>query len=307
MEKNRIPIILATTLSAILLWVSVNMSYEHQIVLSVPLTVENIPGGKAIAGPLPKVVLLKLRGNGWRCAALVLSANPRCILDMSAIPRTKKGLALPDIIDRIMIPTGMLAVDMKRESVFVGLDVFAKKRVAVTFNEEPSFRAGYGQVGQTVISTESVTIGGAASLVQDISRWPCAHTLLNDIKTSIDMDVPLVDSASHYLIISPPEVHMKIDVQQFAEKTIAGLPVESQDVPINKEVILIPPKIDVIVRGGVDQLGALGVDSFHASIDYRVLVADSTGYTNPSILTPKGVQLVNTKPTRMQFIIRTRL
>ena len=33
MQKKRFPIIIATTLFAILLWVSVNMSYEYQIVV----------------------------------------------------------------------------------------------------------------------------------------------------------------------------------------------------------------------------------------------------------------------------------
>ncbi|MEK9136589.1 MAG: hypothetical protein AAB393_05655, partial [Bacteroidota bacterium] len=118
---------------------------------------------------------------------------------------------------------------------------------------------------------------------------------------------PLADSASHYLTLSPPTVHVHIDVQQYAEKTIAGLPVEARSVPQNKEVILIPPKIDVVVRGGVDQLATLSNDSFHTSVDYNVIVADSTGYTDATIVAPKGVQLVARKPERMQFIIRSRL
>jgi hypothetical protein len=307
MEKTRFPIIFATTLSAILLWVSVNMSYEYQIVVPVPLVVENLQPTMAIATPLPNVVHLKLRGNGWRCAALMLGATRRCILDVNTLPTNRRALTLNDIVDRIPIPLGIQPVDMKPESLFVGFDVLTQKRVPVTFEAAMTFRRGYGQVGATTITPESVTVSGAEALLSTIHRWPTERFSIDDIKAPIDTDIPLTDSASHYLTFSPEVVHVKVNVQQFAEKTVTGLVVDALSVPYNREVILIPPKIDIVVRGGVEQLAVLTADSFRASVDYASLLVDTTGYTSASITAPSGVQLVNKKPERMQFIIRTRL
>jgi YbbR domain-containing protein len=307
MEKKRFPIIIATTLFAVLLWLSVNMSYDYQVVVSVPLIIENLPRDKAIATPFPKSVQLKLRGNGWRSAALMLGADPRCIIDASSLGAQKHPLVLNDVIDRVTIPIGIQPVDMKPESLYLGFDRYTQKRVPVLFNAEAEFRPGYGQVGETIVTPESVTLGGAASLLATIAGWPTTHTMFTDLKSPLDAELPLADSASHYLSLSPQAVHVKIDVQQFAEKTITGLPVETHAVPQNKEVILIPPRIDLVVRGGVEQLGTLGNDSFNATVDYGVIVADSTGYTDPVVVSPKGVQLVTKKPERMQFIIRTKL
>lgn len=307
MEKNRFPIIIATTLFAVLLWLSVNMSYDYQVVVSIPLVVENLPLNTAIATPFPKSVQVRLRGSGWHSAALMLSADPRCIIDAGALGSHKRSFALSDVLDRVTMPIGIQPVDMKPESVYFSFDSYAQKRVPVLLNAATEFRSGYGQVGETVITPDSVTIGGAVSLLATIRGWPTTRTAITDLKSPVDVELPLADSASNYLRLSPPAVHVKIDVQQFAEKTMAGLPVETRDVPQNKEVILIPPRIDLIVRGGVEQLSTLGNDRFSVSVEYGSIVNDSTGYTDPIVVSPKGVQLVMKKPERMQFIIRKKL
>jgi hypothetical protein len=42
-------------------------------------------------------------------------------------------------------------------------------------------------------------------------------------------------------------------------------------------------------------------------VSYRAIVDDSSGYTEPHVVAPRGVELVTKKPERMQFIIRTKL
>ncbi len=307
METKRFPIIIATTLFAILLWVSVNMSYEYQIVVPVPLVIENVPSGKAIATPFPKTVQLKLRSNGWKSAAVMLGPEPRCVIDVGSLTQNNRPLGLNDIVDRIDIPQGLQTVDMKPDSVRFDLDRYVEKRVPVLLKVATAFRSGYGQVGEISLIPDRITIGGAASLLATIESWPTMQTNFTDVKSPIDADVLLADSASQYLRFFPQKVRVRIDVQQFAEKTIVGLTVETNAVPQDKEVILIPPKIDIIVRGGVEQLATLDNVSFSASMNYRDIVHDSTGYAEPEVMLPKGVQLVARKPDRMQFIIRTRL
>ena len=180
-------------------------------------------------------------------------------------------------------------------------------RPAVALEASLNFRQGYGQVGSTTVTPESITVSGAASLLSTIRTWPTTLLSIDDVKAPIDTDVSLADSASHYLAFSPQTVHVRIDVQQYAEKTVTGLVVEALSVPSNREVILIPPKIDVVVRGGVEQLASLNGESFHATVEYATLLSDTTGYASADVAAPKGVRLVNKKPELMQFIIRTAI
>jgi hypothetical protein len=307
MEKKRVPIIVAASLFGVLLWLFVTMSYDYQTVIAVPLVVENVAPDRAIANPFPKTVQLKVRGNGWRSAALLFGTEPRCIIDVGSLGSYKHVFTLYDVVDRLTLPVGIQPVDMKPESLHFDFDTFARKRVPVALNIDAGFRAGYGPVGETEVTPDSVTISGAASLLKTITAWPTNRTTITDIKAPLTTELLLADSASQYVRLSPRSVTIHIDVQQYAEKTIAGLTVVTEDVPTNKEVILIPPKIDIIVRGGVQQLATLGNDSFHATVAYRAIVDDSSGYIEPHVVAPRGVELVTRKPERMQFIIRTKL
>lgn len=307
MVNNRIHIIVATTLSALLLWVSVNLSYDYHIGIAIPIVVENLPQGKAFANPLPKTLQIRFRGTGWRCAALLLGRTPRLIVDIASIPQNKRGLVLADVVERVALPPGIIVTDMKPDSLLVGLDTYTEKRIPVVFKGDVEFRGGYGRVGDVVVIPDSVTIGGAAGLLSGVAVWPTARLSFTDVRSSIDTRIPLADYASQYFTLSPSSVRMKMDVQQLAEKTLVGLPVDTYGVPANREVILIPPKITLIVRGGVQQLATLDIDSFRASLDYAKLNADSSGYSTPRIDLPKDVQVVGMKPERMQFIIRTKL
>jgi YbbR domain-containing protein len=307
MKKKRLHIIIAASLFGVLLWLFVTMSYEYQTVIAIPLIVENVAPDRAIANPFPKTVQLKVRANGWRSAALLLGAEQRCIIDVASLGSYKHTFTLFDVVDRLAIPVGIQPVDMKPESLHFYLETILRKRVPITLNLETNFRAGYGPVGGTQMTPDSVTVSGAASVLKTIDAWPTAPTVLTDIKSPLTADVVLADSASQYVKLSPRTVSLHIDVQQYAEKTFAGLPVATEDVPSNKEVILIPPKIDLIVRGGVQLLSTLGNDNFRATVSYRAIVDDSSGYTEPHVVAPRGVELVTKKPERMQFIIRTKL
>jgi len=84
-------------------------------------------------------------------------------------------------------------------------------------------------------------------------------------------------------------------------------PVTVVAAPPNKEVIFIPPRLDIIARGGIDQLAKITPESFQATIDYRALVEDSANAIYPALQGPAGVKVVSRKPERFQFIIRSRL
>jgi hypothetical protein len=77
--------------------------------------------------------------------------------------------------------------------------------------------------------------------------------------------------------------------------------------PLNREVIFIPPRIDLIVRGGIDQLARLTNADFDAVVQYESLLRDDAEFVVPGILAPPEVRIVGRKPEKFKFIIRKRL
>lgn len=307
MKKQRTHIILGATLFGILLWLSINMTYDYQTTVTAPLIVKNLPRGMAINTPMPRTLQLKLRGNGWRLASQLTGHELECVLDLASLAPKQRVIILADVAERINLPIGVQAVDMKPESLFVSLERYAEKRVPVVIEPHISFRDGYGQVGSVVIKPESVTIGGAESVLRDISTWAVGRGAFTTLRASVDSDIDIIDTSMQTLTVSPTTVHFTINVQPLAEKIFSGLPVEVRGEQPNREVILIPPKIEIVVRGGIEQLSALTRNDFRATVDYNTILADTTGYTDVEVIPPSGVQVVARRPDRLQYIVRTRL
>jgi hypothetical protein len=96
-------------------------------------------------------------------------------------------------------------------------------------------------------------------------------------------------------------------VQPFAEKTFTGIPIVATAVPPNREVIFIPPRFDVIVRGGIQQLAKLTPDDFQATISYQHLIEDSIQVVVPQITVPPETKIIGQTPAQFKFIIRKKL
>jgi hypothetical protein len=196
---------------------------------------------------------------------------------------------------------------MRPESVFVALDTLSSKMLPVRLDCAFSFREGYGRVGPIFLWPESVLVDGAKGVLGKVTEWRTAHREFLNLKSPFDAEIPFADPSPYMLSFSHSAVLVTFDIQPFAEKTFSGLPVEVLSVAAKREVILIPPRIDIVVRGGIDQLSNLGLEDFHASIEYRTVLSDTSGTLAVEIGAPEGVQIVRRQPDRLQYIIRTRL
>ncbi len=305
MRKRNIHIIIATTLFAVLLWSFVSLSEQYQINVTAALVIQSLPPGKAISSNLPREVKLTLNDNGWRLAKLTANSNIKLIIDLNTMPSYLTVLTLRDFSEQLGGRLGIQPISMSPESVYITLDELATKRVPVEARYTATFRDGYGQVGGATMQPETVTISGARSILGQIERWPTAQQTFDQVRHPIDAVVSLNDSISS-LAFTPERVSLRLNVQQFAEKDFPGIPIEFVSVPPNREIILSSSKLDVFVRGGIDQLAHVNSSSFRVIVDYRVILEDTSGFIEPEIISPAGIQVVRRTPERLQYVIRKK-
>jgi YbbR domain-containing protein len=187
------------------------------------------------------------------------------------------------------------------------LDRKGDKTVAVIPDVTLSFRDGYGQVGPVIVSPESITVSGAATVLGQITAWHTAAVRFDDLKNPLEEDVRIAENADHPLEFSPASVKIRVNIQPFAERVFSGLPVEIRDLPPNRDVIFIPPKVEIVARGGIRQLASVLPVDFQVSVDYTSILNDTTGYIDPTVTPPSGMQVVAQRPERLQYIVRKRL
>ena len=223
------------------------------------------------------------------------------------LPAGHKPLTFSDFADRISLTPGVRLLDVKPDSLLIELGPAVRKRVPVVLDCLASFREGYGQVGPTSVAPDSVTLTGAESVLRAIDTWRTERRVFENIRGSLDAEIPLASAAPYEVAFSVSAVRITISVEPFAEKVITGIPVQVIAVPASREVILIPPRIEIVVRAGIRQLSALSAGDFRAVTDYAGIAADSTGTVEIDVSGPAGVQLVTKRPEHLQYIVRKRL
>jgi len=307
MSGKRLQIISATTLFAMVLWGSVNLSSEYQATVTVPISVTNVPQGLALRTPLPVGLQLTLRGEGWQMASYFWTLDLRYVLDLSLSSSVQKVLTMRDVVRGLGARSGIDAIDMKPESLFIAFEPYVAKKVPVVLDASVSYAEGYGLSGVPVMNPESIIVGGAASVVNPVDHWPTRRVSFQDLKAPVDTEVALDDSTPFVLSFQPSAVRISLNVQPLAEKTLSGITVNSRSVPEDREIILIPPKIEIVVRGGIDQLTGISAADCKASIDFSDIPGDTSRTLVPEIELPEGLILISKRPERLHYVIRRRL
>jgi YbbR domain-containing protein len=307
MKRRRIHIVFTTLLIGIFLWLSVNLREQYNITVSAPLSIEDVPEGMAIRTAVPQHVQLKLHGEGWRLAGLLMGPDIHVSIPFSSLPQGNRDITINQILERITLSPGIQLLRVSPDTVPVWLDRVSAKRVPVVPDLSLTFREGYGQVGTVQLMPDSVTMTGAETVLRQITEWRTAHASFEDIKAPVEAMVALAHGDGPAVQCMPPELQVRINVQPFAEKVFSGLPVELDDLPANREVILIPPKMEVVARGGIRQLASLMPVDFRVSVPFDRILADTTGSILPDVHPPSGIQVVTHRPERLQYIVRKRL
>ena len=307
MEQKRYHIVITSVIFAILAWLTVTLREEYVMVRHIPVVIENMKEGKALKYEIPKTISMRFKSSGWMLAGLYLVPDLAYYVDMASAGADDFVLTRKDILEHVKIPFSLQPFDMKPESLNVGIDDYKERRIPVVPNLMVALKEGYGQVGPVRIVPDSITIGGSKEIIASITSWPSAYKKFEGLYAPVSMDLGLEDPGNYSVLLMPPTVKLYIDVQPFAEKTFSGIPIEATAVPSNREVIFIPPRFDIVVRGGIQQLAKLTPDDFRATISYQLLVEDTAQVVVPHITIPQETKIIGQTPAQFKFIIRKKL
>lgn len=307
MQNKRYHIIIASVIFAVLMWISINMGYEYTVVKYVPVVLENMREEQTLKYPVPKTLTVRFRGTGWQLANIYLSPNVKYYIDGQSLTTREFTVTAKDLPEHVKLPLSVQTLDVSPDTMTLALDDYLEKRVPIESSISINPKDGFGQVGAVRITPESVVVSGGKTMLEAIDHWQTERRRYDNQRSAIDEDVPLEDPLYYSIDIYPQSVRVQADIQHFAEKTFSGVPLSTAAVPSNREVIFIPPKMDVIVRGGIDQLSKLSNNDFQATVDYSALMADSSGIAVPVLSAPQTIKVIRRMPEQFQFIIRKKL
>jgi len=307
MENKRYHIVIASIIFAIVTWSSVNLRNEFTVALRIPVILDDIRAGVALKYPVPKTVTAHFKGTGWALAGLYFSPDIKYYIDVPSLRPESFIVTGRDLMEHVKLPVTLQVVDVQPETLILALGEYKEKSVPLIPHVTLDYREGFGKVGPVRLVPESVGIGGTKNIVASISEWPTIYRKFENVRSDIDVDLPLEEPQNYAVQLSRASVRLHVSVQPFAEKTFAGIRVTATGAPAGREVVFIPSRMDIIVRGGIEQLSRISSSDFQATVDYQSLVEDSSGAATPSVTAPADVKVISRKPERLQFIIRKRM
>lgn len=305
--KQRYHIVVASVLFAIIIWITINLGYEYTVTRQIPVTLVHLKEGMALTYPVPKTMTVRLRGHGWQLAMLYLTPDVRYYIDLATVTKDGFMITESDLAEHVKLPVAVTPIDVKPETLMLALEPYREKRVPVLPQLALTYREGFGPVGTVQIRPESVTIAGAASIIEPIETWHTVFLRYDERRTPIDEELAIDDPESYSVEFRPKSVHVRLDVQPFAERTVTGIPITASSVPPNREIIFVPPRLDVTIRGGIDQLAKLSADDFEATVDFNQITQDSSTTIVPSLRSPDGIRVLRRSPERVQYYVRKKL
>jgi YbbR domain-containing protein len=300
--KKKLPIIIIAIIFSIVLWVSISLSNDYYATFSVPLRLVNFPDGYTTGSQIPKHISVKLRGKGWRLAALKLGRESD--YDVSAGSDSgKKSVNLYNFsMDNQWLTSDIEIIDISPDTLSFDVEKIVSKRVEIVPDLNINFKPGFGLATEMTISPESTWVFGPKSKIRDIRGISTEKVSLNNLDDKVEEKIPLQNIPE--MNYSNSYINVILDVQKIVDKNFDNLTVDIIDVPSDRNVVLLPNKISVGLRGGVDVLAKLDNSRLKAHINYREVVLDTLGSVTPQIDLPENTSLLYIKPERLRYIIK---
>jgi len=301
--RKKLNIFLASIIFSIVLWGSISLSDFYYTNIDVKLSLVNFPNGYTTGSALPQKVKLRVKGQGWRLVSLNVGPEAEFIVSVS----NDSGSQVISLYDYLESNRWLLSdvdiISIQPDSLRFYVERIISKKLSVKPDLDLEFKPGYDLASDIILIPDSVMVFGPASFLKPMKEIKTEFKPLGllDSRTETEVGLPLINGFSFDANL----IEVILDIQKIVDKQFENIPVDVLDIPQGKEVVLLPNKIALNIRGGIEILGKLNEKQFRAYLYYQELVEDTTGSVTPELELPKNVTLQYLKPERLRYIIRS--
>jgi hypothetical protein len=263
----------------------------------------NFPKGYITGSALPDKVRLRVKGQGWRLVSANVGAEAEFKVSVGS-ESGKKTISLYNYLEsNRWLLSDVDIISVQPDSLKFFVEKIVSKKLPVIPDLKLEFKPGYGLASDIVLNPDSLIVFGPVSYLKPMQEIKTDTKFLGPLDSRIETEVNLPEMNGFRFNVDIIDV--VLDVQKIVDKQFNSLTVEVIDIPTDKEVLLLPNKIGINIRGGIEILGKLRTDQFRAYVNYRDIVLDTTGSISPFLEMPNNVTLQFLKPERLRYIIKS--
>jgi hypothetical protein len=300
--KKNLHIVIISLFFSFLLWGSISLSKEYYITVDVPLKVINFPEGYSSGTKLPDKISAKIRGDGWKLIAVNLGAESEYVISAGNDTGRKYINLFNSLSENQWLSSDMEVLDLNPDTLSLYIEKVREKKVKIVPNLDLNYKPGYGLATDIEVFPDSTVITGPASYLKNIEMVQTEEIQLTEIDSKVMEQVGLRDLQGMSYDVN--NVRVTLDVQKIVDKNFDDLLVSIIDIPSDREVVLLPNRISVGLRGGINILGKLNEEGIKTYVYYRDVVLDTLGSVAPHVEIPPNTSLDYVKPERLRYIIK---
>ncbi|HET9135549.1 MAG TPA: CdaR family protein [Candidatus Kapabacteria bacterium] len=308
--SRRIGILIASIFFAALLWGYVHLSGNYEIDVDLPLAI-TAPAGYAVSNDLPQKIHTRISGPGWRLLVFRSGSSSKLKLDLSERdPRTlltKFYVTRDELISGSSLPSDVKLVKIEPDSLAIQFSREIARKIPIELRTDIQPASGFVVIGEPQITPSSVTIHGSNTIIDSIMAYPTKWLRSRGAHESFTQTIELSDTLADILTSrSVKTVSVRVTIEAVAERTFTDIPVTIEALPSDRELLLDPASLTVVLRGGVDQLAKLKPELLKATITYDAMKFDSISRVAPVIEAPKGIEVLQLVPPEIRFVVRKK-
>lgn len=304
MEK-KFKIFLFSFVFASALWLYINLNLSYSLDISIPVEIQTTKS-QALTEEIPNKIDVKVKGKGWDLLSIIISKDLKYNLDISKLKKDSKIITGQFVNERLNLQQNVSILEINPDTININFDKVFEKLVPVKNNISLNLKEGYSIVGNSVLIPDSVKIQGTSYLLNRIKYIPTEYKVISNVNSDVSGVVNLKDTLSNAIKVELKQVNFRFKIQLSAEKNLDDVLINVLNVPQDKEVLLIPPKLNVSLRGGVEQLTQISSTDIIVNIEFGKIENDTLGFVIPEIIIPDETSLLKTEPQKLQYIIKNK-
>ncbi len=301
MKKN-LHIIIISFLFSIILWVSISLSNDYYATFNIPIKLTDFPQGFSTGTPLPRTISVKLKGKGWKLIATTLTSESDYVIPVGNETGKRTVNLYNYLVENQWLSSDVEVININPDTLTFYVEKTASKKVPIISDVNFNFKSGYGLASNIIVTPDSTIVRGPESFLRNLKSVSTEKVEFDELdgKTSEMVQLENIPGMEY----SQPVVRVYLDVQKIVDKNFDNIFVKMYDVPRDRDVILLPNRIRIGVRGGIDILGKLDTTQFSAYVNYRDVVLDTLGSVIPHVVLPDNSTLIFIRPERLRYIIK---
>jgi YbbR domain-containing protein len=277
------------------------LSGDYFATFNVPIKLVNFPPGYTTGTKLPHDVSVKLKGEGWKLFSVNISAESDYLVSVGDSGKVVVDLN-SHLSDNQWLSSGAEVISITPDTLSFIVEKILNKKVKIIPDLRLNYKPGYGLATPVRIIPEYTTAHGPGRILKNLTLIPTRLLHLDNLDTRrMELltlkEIPGMTYDDNYVRIS-------LDIQKIVDKNFDNIPVEITDTPNNRNIILLPGKVNVGVRGGIDILAKLKRDKIKLSVNYNDIVRDTLGTIAPAVSLPENLSMIYLKPERLRYIIK---